>query len=145
MVFEPNEQSPRTIQVFGAFAYVDRGPAKAGATSPVQRGYLYFSNLGATPAVPKEWPDLRAAAVSGQAVGFGSWFYMESFASLKPDQVNQDIYGPAGGPSLDLRVHPEFIAHASPVPYASYPGIIRLSAEGSHAVIVRALKDALQR
>jgi len=46
--FEPNEQNPERVQLWGAFSFVDRGfvlssrPDQAGPFSPPARGYLYF-------------------------------------------------------------------------------------------------------
>src|SRR5687768_10357820 len=42
VVFEPNEQSPERIQVWGAFAYVDGGVGSSLTVSAPKRGYLYF-------------------------------------------------------------------------------------------------------
>jgi hypothetical protein len=77
VVFEPNEQSPQNIQVWGVFS-TSRDPAAA------KRGYLYFR----PPFVPefqeaalKEWRDLKAVAGSGQAVAFGQqYFYVPQMA-----------------------------------------------------------------
>ena len=74
VVFEPNEQSPERIQVWGAFAYVDGGANSGLAVSSVKRGYLYFrlpaSNVASArdvEAVKTEWADLKAVAGTGQA------------------------------------------------------------------------------
>jgi len=71
VVFEPNEQSPYRIQVWGAFS-TSRNPEAA------KRGYLYFRPPN-TPefqeAALKEWRDLKAVAGSGQAVAFGQQYF----------------------------------------------------------------------
>ena len=74
VIFEPNEQSPERIQIWGSIA-TSRDPAAA------KRGYLYFrapfpNDLRA--AALKEWKDLKAVAGSGQAVAFGQhYFYFD--------------------------------------------------------------------
>src|SRR5688500_8246933 len=77
VVFEPNEQSPERIQVWGAFAYVDGGVGSSLTVSAPKRGYLYF-RLGssADSLVKNEWADLKSVAGTGQAVGFGRWGYI---------------------------------------------------------------------
>jgi hypothetical protein len=73
IVFEPNEQAPVRIQVWGVFARVDGNTNYA--VSPAGRGYLYLT-LPAPPAqvesAKREWADLKAISGTGQAVGFGS-------------------------------------------------------------------------
>src|SRR5262245_24160329 len=43
VVYEPNEQAPQRLQVWGAFAYVDGGAASPGSVTPARRGFLYFA------------------------------------------------------------------------------------------------------
>src|SRR5438552_4109754 len=42
VIFEPSEEAPERIQIWGAFAVVDGGLTRPGATSKPLRGYLYF-------------------------------------------------------------------------------------------------------
>ena len=116
VVFEPNERSPERIQVWGAFAYVDGGANSGLAVSAVKRGYLYFrlplpgvANARDIDAVKKEWADLKAVAGTGQAIGFGSWGYIGSFAGLQPQaRSSMPPYilerAPGGGAQTDLQV-----------------------------------------
>src|SRR5881397_513962 len=65
VIFEPNQNSPERIQVWGAFAFVDGGVNGSGRISQPQRGYLYFTlPSGNTQAAPvrAEWSDLKAIA-----------------------------------------------------------------------------------
>src|SRR2546422_6642770 len=73
-VFEPSEQAPERIQIWGAFAVVDGGLTRPGATSKPLRGYLYFKLPdGSARAVARtEWMDLKYVAGTGQAIGFGN-------------------------------------------------------------------------
>jgi len=75
---EPNEKSPQTIQVWGAFS-TDRDPAAT------KRGYLYFRAPFASEYMNiavKEWMDLKAVAGTGQAVAFGQrYFYIDQMAA----------------------------------------------------------------
>jgi hypothetical protein len=156
VVFEPTERSPERIQVWGAFAYVDGGANRGLAVSAVKRGYLYFrlppasvANAREVDAVKKEWADLKAVAGTGQAIGFGSWGYIGGFDGLQPQtRSNMPPYilerAPGGGAQTDLRVRPESEAPKAPAAYQTEMGIVKLSDRGSHADIVKKLKDALK-
>jgi hypothetical protein len=147
VVFEPSEQAPERLQVWGAFAYVDGVPGALGI-SPVRRGYLYFQMPGGTDRtkanIRAEWADLKSMAGTGQAVGFGRWLYIGGFAALDPAQpfvTPMGIYGPSGGQRIDLRIRPASEAPANPVDYTTNVGVVKLT-EASHAAIVRQLRDA---
>jgi len=146
VVFEPNEQAPERIQVWGAFAYGDGGfAATNGGVSSVKRGYLYFSNPMRSESVLREWRDLKAVAGTGQAVGFGTWLYIGAFPT-EPDQVPPNgIYQPSGGNPIDIRVHSESETPGSPAVYVTNAGMVKLTSDGSHASIVKLLKDALKK
>lgn len=157
VVFEPSEQAPERLQVWGAFAYVDGGPGESLSVSPAKRGYLYFrmpsAAEGADPselkAVRNEWADLKAVAGTGQAVGFGRWSYIGGFSGLQPDTQSSNppyiLEHTRGNPNTDLRVRPASEAPASPALYQTNTGIVKLAESGSHAAIVKQLKDALKR
>ena len=132
VIFEPNEQSPERIQVWGAFEYVEGGLSRPGATTAPQRGYLYFTlPSGNAQAVAKtEWSDLKAVAGTGQAVGFGSWFYSGLFNSLPLH--------------TEARIRPQSEAPAGPIVYITNAGIVKLNEQGSHANIVKGLREALK-
>jgi len=158
VVLEPNEKAPERIQVWGAFAYVD-GIAGEGLTvSAAKRGYLYFrlptsadgfTNHVQEEVIKKEWADLKSVAGTGQAIGFGRWGYIGGFGGLRPDmRSNMPPYileGAPGNPQTDLRVRPASEAPVSPALYQTNTGIVKLAEAGSHAAIVKQLKDALQR
>lgn len=159
VVFEPSEAAPERIQVWGAFAYVDGGAALNIATSTVTRGYLYFKVRSDIPQFTtqreveltrREWADLKAVAGTGQAIGFGSWGYIGSFAVLQPGGVAGPpsyLYErkPSGGERADLRVRPASEAPTAPATYQTETGIVKLSEAGSHSAIVRQLRAALVR
>src|SRR5688572_7520325 len=76
VVFEPSEQAPERVQVWGTFAYGEINPASraAGMPASAQRGFLYFSapaDAAIKRATLAEWRDLNAVAKTGQAVAFG--------------------------------------------------------------------------
>jgi hypothetical protein len=158
VVFEPNESAPERIQVWGAFMYVDGGASQNIATSSAKRGYLYFriqsGITGFTPAsqidlTRKEWADLKAVAGTGQAVGFGSWGYIGSFDVLEPGgQAPPPSFlyerRPGGGDRADLRVRPATEQPGAPATYQTETGVVRLSDTGSHATVVRQLREALR-
>ena len=157
VVFEPNEQSPERIQVWGAFAYADGGANSGLAASTVKRGYLYFrlpppnvANARDVEAAKKEWADLKSVAGTGQAIGFGSWGYIGNFAGLQPQtRSTMPPYilerAPGGGAQTDLRVRPESEAPTAPAAYQTDVGIVKLTDRGSHADIVKQLKDSLKQ
>jgi hypothetical protein len=161
VVFEPNDTAPERLRVWGAFMYVEgdgvttRGLEVSGA----KRGYLYFKLRSAYPgfttesqvkATLNEWADLKAVAGTGQAVGFGKWGYIAGFGSLQPDARPTApaviLEGkPQGGERADLRVRPTSETPADPVTYQTNVGVVKLSEQGSHAAIVKQLRDALKR
>ena len=70
VVFEPNENAPQRIQIWGAFAVADR--RNNNDYLPAQRGYLYYTvQPGKEEICRKEWADLKAVSGTGQGVGFG--------------------------------------------------------------------------
>jgi hypothetical protein len=73
VVFEPNGNSPERIQIWGSFI--------TNRDQTAKRGYMYFRLPGlfqpqeANEAAKKEWADIKAAAKTGQVIGFGRRFY----------------------------------------------------------------------
>jgi hypothetical protein len=154
VAFEPSEAAPQRIRITGAFAYVNE-PTRALGTSAAKRGYMYFKlpdNAAATPGsaaerIRREWNDIKSVAGTGQAIGFGNWFYVGGFGTIQPDAKTTQIIedSPRGGSSADMRVRPESEAAGTPVTYQTNNGVVKLSADGSNAEIVRALRDALRK
>jgi hypothetical protein len=134
VVFEPNEQAPERIQVWGVFSLAPNatGSPRMEDYQPAQRGYLYFTlpsvsraSIGVdakrlTDTALKEWADLKAVAGTGQAVGFGSGWTAQ-------------------------RVRPATETPANPSEYILNVGIVKLSETGSNAAVVKALKAAAAR
>jgi hypothetical protein len=158
VVFEPNEQAPERIQLWGAFAYVDGTPGESLTISPVRRGYLYFRLPGESDgrvtaeqlqAIKREWADLKAVAGTGQAVGFGHWGYIGAFSGLRPDvRTNLPPYileRAPGNPQTDLRVRAASETPGAPALYLTETGVVKLSASGNHAAVVQQLRNALER
>ena len=97
-----------------------------------------------------EWADLKAVAGTGQAVGFGRYGYIGSFGVLEPSGVAAPpsyLYEnrPSGGDQADLRVRPATEEPRSPATYQTETGIVKLSDTGSHADVVKRLREALKR
>lgn len=161
VVFEPNETAPERLQVWGAFMYVegDGATTRGLEVSGAKRGYLYFKLKSAYPgfttesqvkATLNEWADLKAVAGTGQAVGFGKWGYIAGFGSLQPDArpVGSSVIledKPQGGERADMRVRSASEAPANPVTYQTNLGVVKLPEQGSHAAIVKQLKEALKK
>ena len=152
VVFEPSEQAPERLQVWGAFAYAEGGPTGGGQFSVARKGYLYFAlpagDAAAAATVKKEWLDLKAVAGTGQAVGFGTWGYIGGFGALDPSVKSNmppyilEMY-PGRGVQTDLRVRPATEKPAAPAIYQTNVGLVRIPAQGSRADLVTRLKQAL--
>lgn len=72
VVFEPNDQNPERIQIWGAFAVATRNDRDN--YDAVQRGYLYFTADGSAAMTRAEWNDLKSVAGTKRIVGFSSRF-----------------------------------------------------------------------
>ena len=156
VIFEPNEQEPERVQVWGAFAYVDGSAGQSLTVSTAKKGYLYFrlqrADEGAVARwlkiIRTEWNDLKAVAGTGQGVGFGAWMYVGQFGSLRPDAVaSQPPYILERGlrtTRTDLRIRPATEKPEGPSIYQTDSGIVKLSEAGSHAEIVKQLRAALR-
>ena len=92
VVFEPNENAPQRIQVWGAFSLSEGKPGDFYQAP--QRGYLYLTlPSGKETVAKKEWADLKAMAGTNQGVAFGSKYNMKiqvRKADEKPQ--NPDVY-----------------------------------------------------
>jgi hypothetical protein len=148
VVFEPNEEAPERVQVWGAFAYVNGTGGKSLTISSAKAGYLYFRKPGPdedAQVVLNEWADLKSVAGTKQAVGFGSWMYFGGFGGMKPDEGGIILERSSmTSRQADLRVRPATEKPAGPTMYQTDAGIIKLSETGSHAEIVKQLKAALR-
>src|SRR5690242_5034784 len=70
VVMEPNESSPERIQLWGSFSVADAKDRYSYL--PPQNGYLFYRLPAEKPDVArKEWNDLKAAAGTGDVIGFG--------------------------------------------------------------------------
>ena len=148
VIFEPSEQAPERIQIWGAFAVVDGGLTQPGATSKPLRGYLYFKlpDGSAQAAAKTEWTDLKTVAGTGQAIGFGNWDFVgrvQDFGS-RPNSSSGIPYFLESWRQTDVRVRRDYDASASPVVYSTNAGIVKLADQGSHAEIVKQLREALK-
>ena len=152
VIFEPNERSPERVQVWGAFAFVEGGVTTPGATSMPRRGYLYFKLPSGNRqlAAKAEWADLKAVAGTGQAIGFGNWGLIGNFSGLDSRSAGSNGFPyflelfPGGGSQTDVRVRPASEPPINPAVYSTNAGIVKLADQGSHAAIVKQLKEVLQ-
>jgi hypothetical protein len=143
VVFEPSEQAPERIQIWGAFAFADTGNATMATAA--KKGWLYFVNPNNNAATKKEWMDLKAVAGTGQAVGFGSWTYIGRIENVNTSSERASIYPRAGGDYSGLRIRGEGDPAGPPTIYETDSGIVRLPATGNLAAIVKSLQDALKK
>ena len=143
VVLEPENAKPERIQVWGTFVFADVS-AGGGMTSEARRGYLYFALRGdgssaeEIAVIVREWFDLQAVAGTGQAVGFGRWGYSGWFGGVSPDRAPR-------GPATGLRVRPAAEPPADPAGYVTNVGVVKLTDGGSHAAIIKQLRDARGR
>jgi len=154
VVFEPNDQAPTRLQLWGAFAYGDLTPqsgAAIGRPSVARRGYLYFTlpnDEALTRATLAEWRDLKAVAGTGQAVSFGLWGYVTTFTDLDPGRSAGEpltrtiVTGQraSAGPAANLHIRAAGEPVSAPVVYTPNTGVVKLSENGSRADVVELLK-----
>ena len=137
VVFEPSDGSPDRVQVWGAFALIERMPSDyRGANDthvqgqtftnyqyqPPTRGYRYFK-LPETAVdsanAKREWADLASVAGTRQAVAFGYW-----------DRFRGDTI---------MQVRPASAKPSDPDVYLTNVGVATLGRTGNHAAIVAGL------
>jgi hypothetical protein len=71
VVFEPNEAAPERVQLWGAFAVAHATNRNTYETP--RRGYFYYALApGKAEVCRREWADFKAAAGTGQVIGFAS-------------------------------------------------------------------------
>jgi hypothetical protein len=148
--FEPSESAAARVRVYGAFMYVNGGVNQPTATSRAGRGYMYFAlppagtDTAATTRVRREWADMKAVAGTGQAIGFGNWFYFGQFESFSPSGTNgPQVLAQGGNDATMMRVRLASETPSAPMPYVTNVGLVKLT-EASHAAVIRQLREALR-
>jgi hypothetical protein len=145
VIFEPNEQAPERLQLWGAFAFV-AGGIRGSFTSPPERGYLYFSiPASATPqqreTIRKEWADFKTVAGTPQGVAFGDWLYVGDFSNAN----NREIYARNSKGITGVMVYSSTASRPAPIAYTLNTGVVKLSATGGHAATVEQLRALLKK
>jgi hypothetical protein len=167
VVFEPSETNPERVQVWGAFAFAVRenplivfqrststpqnpspAPARTELVSEPSRGYLYFAlpqmQPDKTALVRAEWAELKALAGTGQAVAFGHWMSMGGAGAVYGGQPSgRYVNNLPLARLVQVVVETETPAKWEPAPYQTNAGLVKLTADGSHAELVKRLRDAL--
>jgi hypothetical protein len=150
---EPNADRPERIRIWGAFAFVNGGANNPLEVTPAKRGQLYFyfpsSGVGGqlTPdAVRKEWADIRAVAGTGQAIGFGGWWYGGVFSPSVTAPSGMMSAGGSMGTAqpIDTWVRPDSARTNDALMYLTNVGLVKLSESGGHAAVIRQLRAALR-
>jgi hypothetical protein len=92
VVFEPNENAPERIQVWGVFSITEGKPGDFYQAP--QRGYLYFTVPQGKEAVArKEWADLKSVAGTGQGIAFGNkYLFKGRFRKAEEKPASPDVY-----------------------------------------------------
>jgi hypothetical protein len=154
VVFEPNETNAERIHLWGAFSFAGitllgetTGPRLLG--SKPLRGYLYFSLPPAggdhIKLVRTEWADLKSMAGTGQAVSFGQWSDLGATSPGPSGEIYVSVPNVRGGiMGARLTLLGQSAPGASPTPWVTNTGLVKLRAEGSHAALVKQLRDALK-
>ena len=93
VVFEPSDDKPERIQIWGGFALAKT--ENRHEYGEARRGYLYFKlRSGDEEVCKKEWADLKAVAGTKQLVSFGSR-YEKALPTLRKAEAkpeNPDVY-----------------------------------------------------
>jgi hypothetical protein len=150
VAFEPNEAAAERIQIWGAFSYVQGGLRSPFLTSAPERGSMYFripanASEAQKQAIRKEWADFKAVAGTGQAIGFGKWFYIGDFPQTTGNgRILADNIDRSQG-SGDVRVRKDSEARGDPTVYTTDAGLTKLPATGSHAAVVAQLKALVKK
>src|SRR6059036_1448400 len=84
VVFEPNAEAPRAIQIWGVFSIAK--PNDINYYREPAKGYLYFELAGQREAALKEWADFRQIAGTGGLVSFGNRFEMRAKVRKESDR-----------------------------------------------------------
>jgi hypothetical protein len=113
VVFEPDENAPERIQIWGLF--VVPVPISSGMYRNPQRGILYFSLPPDKKKIAiKEWAELKKRAGSGQILGFTEYWV--------PNPND-----PQGNPHTSLVVHVhEDVPLGPPDPYPLGIGVLKI-------------------
>jgi hypothetical protein len=139
VVFEPSEAAPKTLQIWGVFAWVDGGLKSPGPINLPQRGYIYFKlpdTAAEASAAKKQWMDIKAIAGSSQIIAFGDWKYAGPF---------EDLYIPVTGGQEDVRVRKQAEVPAKPIAYPIKTGLVKIANDASHESLSSLMKAFLQR
>ena len=92
VIFEPNEQAPERVQIWGTFILAK--PQYGSEYEQPVRGYLYFSApAGKEDLSKREWADLKSIAGTGQCVAFGSR-YVQMKDKVKVRKATDRVEGP---------------------------------------------------
>jgi hypothetical protein len=154
VAFEPNEQTPQRLRVYGAFAFVNGGINSAQGVTAAQRGMMYFTLkapvAGRADSVAmvarREWNDIKSVAGTGQAIGFGQWFYFGQFGNFRPDgrgATAPQVVVHDGNDFGEMRVRAVSDTAGLPAVYETNVGVVKLG-EASHARVITALRAAIR-
>ncbi len=125
VVMQPGNNTPKTVQIWGAFAPSVEPPRPTykpeQAYGEVQRGYMYFACPAEKSAMcAAEWNDLKTVAGTSEVVGFSTrWARSKARVRLSTEAVS------------------------SPDIYETNVGIVKLGKYGDYPSVVAALKAAV--
>jgi len=95
VIFEPSDNAPQRVQIWGVFALADTARGGDYYTKP-QQGYLYYTlPAGKEANARKEWADLKSVAGTGQGIAFGARY--SPLGKVRPDSekpASPDSYSP---------------------------------------------------
>jgi hypothetical protein len=91
IVFEPNDNSPERLQIWGVFVVPVR--MSSGEYQAAQRGVLYFRVVpGMEEAARKEWAELKTMAGTGRAFGFTNYWMPDPTDSQRSTSLEVHVY-----------------------------------------------------
>lgn len=127
VVFEPNEATPKVVQVWGAFAIAVTPAVRPykleDGYGKVQKGFLSFTcPAGKMTVCSAEWADLKSVAGTDDVVGFGTRW------NQRPPRVRQANE-----------------SGAAPDSYETNIGVVKIGRYGDYPALITSLKAALGR
>ena len=89
--FEPNADTPDTVQVYGVFSIGIQG--NPNDYQPARAGYLYYKVSREAQTTRREWADLKQVAGTNQIVAFGlRWDGVPKLHAAAEQPANPDPY-----------------------------------------------------
>jgi len=143
VVLEPSN-APKTIHIWGSFIFATQ--TKGRSFSKPVRGLLYYmAPQGKDEVCRKEWNDLKKVAGTGQVIGFGNSYDLQSLGKVRNAGTtlgNPDTY-PLGSGLVKCRTDTNYgpIRNLLALPAPKTPAEGDLVPPGNVTLVVRNMAD----